>query len=219
MCCAIYELGLLTGEHNEHFIHRDIKPQNILYDFDHDCYVLTDFGSIKIIKDGTVYTKLEAITPAFAPPESLNPNYTEDTARDVKLKYQSIDELERIIKRAKNQRAYYPNGDTFSLGMTLLYLLTGQYLCDFDDHHFTKNERLNEILAKSLDYQPSGRYHEIGDMFTALYNLLPNHQKNRIPQKYVDGFQSRTVFNHDLVAAISDGVVRFIVPEFEKVEQ
>lgn len=86
----------LAAAHAAGVLHRDIKPANILIDA-YGTPRLSDFGIAAIQRDeNAASVTLEALTPAFAPPEAFN--LTEPTA----------------------------SGDVWSMGAVLLTLVTGR---------------------------------------------------------------------------------------------
>lgn len=98
----------LTTLHNQHIIHKDIKPSNVIFNADLGLIKLTDFS---------IASRLDQETPQFA-----NPNHLEGT-----LAYMSPEQTGRM-----NRLVDY-RSDFYSLGVTFYELLTGQLPFQSDD--------------------------------------------------------------------------------------
>jgi WD40 repeat protein len=90
--------GALAVAHRHDVVHRDIKPDNILFDEDGNAY-LTDFGIAKDLRDDTKVTQADMVigSPAYLSPEQIR---TEDVT---------------------------PRSDIYALGVLLYEMLTGQH--------------------------------------------------------------------------------------------
>lgn len=66
---AIEHISLLN------LVHRDIKPQNLLFNDDKDSIILTDFGLVRDLNESSLtqsFANFGPCTPLFAAPEQLN---------------------------------------------------------------------------------------------------------------------------------------------------
>ncbi|HLP87191.1 MAG TPA: serine/threonine-protein kinase [Nostocaceae cyanobacterium] len=146
-------LPVLRYIHQNHVIHRDIKPQNLLRCADDKRLVLIDFGAVKeklIDVSGNSLNRSKSTnfigTAGFAPPEqlSLRPVYA---------------------------------SDIYALGVTCLYLLTGKGPLSFNYHPQTgdlnwQNEvkishHFAEILAKMIKLNLEERFKTVGQIMMA----------------------------------------------------
>lgn len=110
--CAL--IDALAYMHDAEFLHRDIKPANVLLRYDHDKKSasssltkvwLTDFGASR------TYSTNHATNHDSAPPLLLTPNMVTYAYRSPEMK-----------------EAYYNDrSDIYSLGCTLIHLLSGEY--------------------------------------------------------------------------------------------
>ncbi len=156
---ALQALEGLAAAHKEGFVHRDIKPQNIL--IHQGIARISDFGLAKNFQkaglSGMSLTGQYAGTPVFMPPEQI-----------VNFKY---------VK---------PVSDVWSFAATLYYLLTGKFPYRFDPKRDPIDIILNEnpvpirdrlpglekqiaaLIDKSLVRNPKDRYTDAGKMLSAI---------------------------------------------------
>jgi serine/threonine-protein kinase len=101
-------LDALAYAHARRFVHRDIKPPNLLVTVSggEEVAKLADFGLARVYEasrlSGLTITGDIRGTPAFMPPEQI-------------IRYRDV----------------LPTGDLYSVGATLYYLLTRKYVYDF----------------------------------------------------------------------------------------
>lgn len=120
---ALYTAQALDACHNAGFIHKDVKPANILITDEENLFCrLCDFGIADVLKDGESKT-LQSRTPIYAAPEVYNPEYC-------------------IIKDGQTFCRLTPAADFYSLGMTILSLWLGEsaFLAQEAELAFQKKE-------------------------------------------------------------------------------
>src|SRR5690606_30737825 len=90
--------GALAIAHRHEVVHRDIKPDNILFDDDGNAY-LTDFGIAKDLRDDSNVTQADMVvgSPAYLSPEQIR--------------------AEEVT----------PRSDIYALGVLLFEMLTGKH--------------------------------------------------------------------------------------------
>lgn len=146
-------------------IHRDIKPQNILvgYEVDGLRARLSDFGLAKEVNPLTLLATA-AGTLAFKPPEAFKGTRHSDS----------------------------PAADVFALGVTMYLLLTDElpFHVDSDlgwgqdvrkwkvpdkpsDWNVLVNSRLDRIVMKCIDFNPTERFHNAAELLSALESWIP----------------------------------------------
>jgi serine/threonine protein kinase len=151
-------LQLLQYIHQNHVIHRDIKPQNIIRCQDDGRLVLIDFGAVKEPMaqlnetTGRTATTNFVGTIGFAPPEQFS------------------------------LRAVY-SSDIYALGVTCLYLLTGKAPLDFDSDRTTGeiywqdsvqvSDAFTEILNKMIKISVRERFQSAGAILRSLNREFP----------------------------------------------
>ena len=152
---AVQILDALSYAHAQGIIHRDIKPTNILLNTNGVARVM-DFGVAGRVNTHPTKPGFLLGTPAYMAPE--------------------------YIRRDE----FGPKSDLFSCGMMLYELLTGQHavpgrnipdvmrrivndpIAAPSRHNPRINDKLNEIIQKSLRKDPAQRYENAGQMKNAL---------------------------------------------------
>jgi serine/threonine protein kinase len=153
--------GALEFAHTQGFIHRDVKPSNILLDASGNC-MLMDFGIAKIIEGSKVFTQTGGIlgTPAYMSPEQGSGH--------------------KIDHRT----------DIYSLGIILYEMVTGQtpYEAETPVAVIFKHvhdplpppstlvpdlpEDIERVILKSLVKDPDERYQTVREMVDALSSAV-----------------------------------------------
>jgi serine/threonine protein kinase len=161
---ALQALEGLAAAHKEGFVHRDIKPQNIL--IHQDIAKISDFGLAKNFQkaglSGMSITGQYAGTPVFMPPEQIT-----------------------------NFKYVKPVSDVWSFAASLYQLLTGKFPYRFDPKRDPIDIILNEnpvplrdrmpglqkeiaaIIDKSLLRNPKDRFPDAGKLLASLSKLKP----------------------------------------------
>jgi WD40 repeat protein len=159
-------LNILHFVHQRQFIHRDIKPDNIIRRRQDNQFVLVDFGAVKQTPGASQGQTTTAIVSSgiYTPPEQLegNPRF---------------------------------NSDIYALGMTAIQALTG-LSPDVLQQHKDPNtgeiafqtlppirEELQAILSKMVRYYFKERYQTTVEVLEALQQLtqFSSHQLQSIP--------------------------------------
>jgi formylglycine-generating enzyme required for sulfatase activity len=130
----------LTYIHQQGFLHRDVKPANIMLSEDNSRAILVDFGLVREFVQGKTKTHTNYRTDGFAP----------------------IEQYEMRTKRG----AYT---DVYALAATLYYLLTGKipYPSQFRQegitlvppqrHNNQISDKVNEAILKGMELEPENR--------------------------------------------------------------
>lgn len=152
---AVQILDALGYAHAQGVIHRDIKPTNILLNANGVARVM-DFGIAGRVNSHPTRPGFLLGTPAYMAPEYIR------------------------------HEEFGPKSDLFSCGMMLYELLTGQHavpgrnipdvmrrivndpIAAPSRHNPRINDKLNEIIQKSLRKDPAQRYENAGQMKNAL---------------------------------------------------
>ena len=160
---------LLHGIHQENFLHRDVKPENILIDKNGNAYLI-DFGIAKCYDEMGIVKTLTAMgTKRYAPPEQLAGK-------------------KELITTAL---------DVFGLANTFYYCLTGtppQTRDELDiegykqvNDYISISETVNNIIEKGRKRNPKERTESALDFINALLKETDGKtdtlQKPDIPEK------------------------------------
>jgi serine/threonine protein kinase len=148
----IQQIGeALIVVHNNGFLHRDIKPQNIMLRSGNSQAVLIDFGIARDFTQNLTKTHTQMLADGFAP-------------------------IEQYDKKAK--RGAY--SDVYALAATLYAILTGEVptmspvraigtsLVEPKEINSSISERVNQAIIKGMEIKASDRPQSIEDWLTLL---------------------------------------------------
>ncbi|MBN1487417.1 MAG: serine/threonine protein kinase, partial [Anaerolineae bacterium] len=154
-------LDALAYLHNQKFIHRDVKPQNVVIRANGQA-VLVDFGLVKLWDPNDPHTKTAMRglgTPEYAPPEQ----YGDPSAGHTD-----------------------PRSDLYSLAATLYHALTGKIPPTATQRIVNPaamqpirkiipniQESTQEAISKALELQPTARYQNAQEMMEILCADIP----------------------------------------------
>ncbi|EAR81854.2 kinase domain protein, partial (macronuclear) [Tetrahymena thermophila SB210] len=142
---AIHMSTVFEKIQQNNMIHSDIKPENILYNSQEQCFNLCDYGESKLFKEGSKTYNLKGFTRKYAAPEITDDNGF------FKIQY-----------------------DIYGLGIILLELTLGKFLEDGDctfirkgklPNYLSKNalyQDINQIIIKMLEILPNNRIDSFG---------------------------------------------------------
>jgi WD40 repeat protein len=151
-------LNVLSYVHDNHVIHRDIKPQNIIRQKADGKLFLIDFGAVKQVKQQTVLKSgLTSKTVAIG-----TPGYMPSEQAVGKPKFSS---------------------DVYALGMTAIQALTGKLPTELSEDHDDEivwrnlvnvSDNLADILTKMVRFKASERYRNAGEVLEVLNQVFPD---------------------------------------------
>lgn len=162
----------IAAAHAQGVIHRDLKPQNVLFDKDNREVLITDFGLARIGAEGTLMTAGKMFgTPAYMSPEQVRGN---------------VDEIG-------------PLSDIYSLGVILYRMLAGEIpfqgtVAEVMSHHAKTNPRppssirstlhpkLDAIVLKAMAKQPSDRFPSAKAFADTLSEFLKTNKQAKEPE-------------------------------------
>jgi serine/threonine-protein kinase len=150
--CAV--LPVLDYVHNCKMIHRDIKPDNIILRQRDSKPVLIDFGAVKEVASTVMNSHGQTTSSILIGTPGYMPS-----------------------EQAAGRPLF--SSDLYSLGLTMIYLLTGQQPADLETDPRTgeiiwRNQvtrispKLAEVLDKAIQYHPRDRFATAREMLAAL---------------------------------------------------
>ena len=145
--------GALHYAHRRHIIHRDIKPQNILFR-ENGSPVLTDFGIAKTIGGSTIMTRtgLSIGTPRYMSPEQIR-GQTVDARAD-------LYSLGVLFHELLTGNVPYTAEDSFALAMMHVTAPIPELPAELT--------RFQPLLNKLMDKNPDQRFQTGQDIIAAL---------------------------------------------------
>jgi serine/threonine-protein kinase PpkA len=184
----------LEHAHSKGYVHRDIKPDNILFREDHSA-VLTDFGIARTIKSDNRMTQVGSVigTPYYMSPEQARGEPTD------------------------------ARSDLYSLGVVFYEMLTGQKLFDSDSAVSLGIKHIHEqpsklpwniaflqpVIDKLLAKKSEQRYQTAHELIKALKTIVdnrqisnPQHQPEKI-RRFIKNSQQLVNRGYGLIANLT----------------
>jgi len=192
----------VAHRHDPPIIHRDIKPQNILVGYETDGLRarISDFGLAKSVNPLTLLATA-AGTPAFKPPEAFTSSKGDSCSADI-----------------------------WAIGTTLYLLLTdklpfnmpsefGWGNCAAIESQFEppsstnpdSNQSLDQIVKKTLSFDPRERYQNATELLDALEKWKPGHSESTKGTARGETGWSKTALGNELSSPdqeVAEAIVR-----------
>jgi formylglycine-generating enzyme required for sulfatase activity len=137
--------------HRQGFIHRDVKPGNILIRNEDGVPLLTDFGLVRSSAGPLVSHPLT---------QGVGPLGTED--------YMSLEQ--RLDPSSVDHRT-----DIFALGVTLYWLCTGRTRPSWSE---SPPQSISELVIRSMAESPGDRYADMGEFAAAMRAVLASGESS-----------------------------------------
>ena len=163
-------LDAVTAVHNSNFLHRDIKPDNILINSD-EKLILIDFGTAKFNSKSTNgASTLIVVNHGYAPPEQYSSELPKDKYTDI-----------------------------YALGATLYFMLTGQKPIQATDRNIRElppvksfnpnlSQNIQGVISKAMQMKPNDRFQSVEELKNRLCNKnLPPSQPPKLNWYWVFG--------------------------------
>ena len=158
---AINYIGQITNAinfvHQQHILHRDIKPDNIMITSDYKA-ILIDFGNAREFEHDKTQMHTSIFTKAYAPPEQHNANSRKGSYTDI-----------------------------YALGATLYFILTGREPLESGARAIEKMptpkelcpnipEEINRTVMKAMQLKPENRHQTVKEFMDDLLNIRPSEE-------------------------------------------
>ena len=188
----------LSYSHASLFIHRDLKPDNILINQNKELKIV-DFGIAKLINndlDGNK-TTIMALTPSYAAPEQINSGLISIKTDIFSLAVVALDLLtkdkplpnDRLIKSCANDEQHI---DALLKSLSI-------------------DKDLKNILHKALEQEPNKRYSSMQSFADDLQNYLANRPVNATAQSLLYRIQKFAKRRSALFATMVSFLVFLII--------
>ncbi|NJS42007.1 serine/threonine protein kinase [Candidatus Gracilibacteria bacterium] len=190
-------LLVLDYIHEKQIIHRDVKPQNILFRKSDSQPVLIDFGVVKETFDREVDTLGCDVTASMGTPQFMAP------------------------EQAAGRPEYA--SDLYSLGLTAIYLLTGIWPQELETDAQTReivwrdragkvSVRFGAVLDKAIRFHPRARFKTAKEMLLALQEQITPPVASSDSRKTVaTGGKKTLIFGIFAIAIIALGAGAFFI--------
>lgn len=197
----------LTYAHKEGYLHRDVKPSNVLMDADNTPY-LADFGLARIVSTGESTMSHDVLigTPNYISPE-----------------------------QARGDKDLGPSTDIYSLGIMLYEIVVGRVPFSADtpyavvhDHIYkplpmptrvnpTVPVQVEGVLLKALAKNPNDRYETAVELAEAFQDAVAAAEMNELSAASVrlDAFQTGSTPVEDLDERIKARLAEMMPPDFQ----
>lgn len=173
-----YNIGTaLERAHENNFLHRDIKLENVFYDSKKKVYKLGDFGIAKWTEDGMASTV--AYTKGYGAPETVGANDDRyDNTADI---YSFGMMLYLLLNELK-----FPDSENYNVNVALQY--TKGYLFPYPER---EDYKLCSVLGGMCQYDPDDRFQSMKEALDHIEGIMIGediyYKKKNLKTSYVAG--------------------------------
>lgn len=173
-----YNIGTaLERAHENNFLHRDIKLENVFYDPKKKVYKLGDFGIAKWTEDGMASTV--AYTKGYGAPETVGANDDRyDNTADI---YSFGMMLYLLLNELK-----FPDSENYNVNVALQY--TKGYLFPYPER---EDYKLCSVLGGMCQYDPDDRFQSMKEALDHIEGIMIGEdvyfKKKNMKTSYVAG--------------------------------